>query len=309
MRLLFDVGHPAHVHFFKNAIWELQKRGHAVTITARDKDVTLRLLDAYKLPYIVRPTGWRPLNLFRASRFVRKTGEAFKADLYVGTHNPYVAMAAADAGKKCILFTDTPGSRTVNRFSVDKASLVVTPECMAGRFKNQVTYPGYKEMAYLHPKYFTPDSTALARNGLASGEPYSVVRFIGWEAHHDSGVNKTAKDVRAKLLSTLGKAVLSLEGESDGISRPEDLHAVLSHASGCVSEGATLAKEAAVLGVPSAYVSPLASGLPPVTELVKSGRLKIYDNCGAYAGLSSRSGPMEMTDVTAEILKTLEASP
>jgi predicted glycosyltransferase len=308
MKLLFDIGHPAHVHFFKNAIWDLEKRGHTVKITARDKDVTLRLLDAYKLPYIVRPTGWRPLNLFRASRFVRKTGEAFKADLYVGVHNPYVAMAAADAGKKCILFTDTPGSRTVNRFSVDKASLVVTPECMAGRFENQVTYPGYKEMAYLHPKYFTPDSTALARNGLALGEPYTVVRFIGWEAHHDSGVGKTAKDVRAKLLSTLGKAILSLEGESDGISRPEDLHAVLMHASGCVSEGATLAKEAAVLGVPSAYVSPLAAGLPPITALAGAGRLNAYADCGAYNGLPSKSEPMEMGDVTAEIVRVLEAS-
>jgi predicted glycosyltransferase len=309
MKILIDMGHPAHVHFFKNAIWELQKRGHAVTITARDKDVTLRLLDAYKLPYVLRPTGWRPLNLFRASRFVRKAGEKFQADLYVGTHNPYVAMAAKDAGKRCILFTDSPGAKMVNRFSTDKADLVVTPDCLSGMFKNQITYPGYKEMAYLHPKYFTPDLTALKRANLLEGEGYTVVRFIDWGAHHDSSVGCTKANVRAKLLSTLGKAVLSLEGESDGISRPEDLHAVLMHASGCVSEGATLAKEAAVLGVPSAYVSPLANGLPPVTALAGTGRLKTYPDCGAFAGLPSRSEPMEMGDVTAEIIRVLESSP
>ena len=51
MRILFDMGHPAHVHFFKNAIWELEKQGHEVKVTARDKDVTLELLEAYGIPY------------------------------------------------------------------------------------------------------------------------------------------------------------------------------------------------------------------------------------------------------------------
>jgi predicted glycosyltransferase len=36
MKVLIDMGHPAHVHFFKNTIWELEKRGHEVKVTARD---------------------------------------------------------------------------------------------------------------------------------------------------------------------------------------------------------------------------------------------------------------------------------
>jgi len=40
MKILIDMGHPAHVYFFKNTIWELEKRGHQVKVTARDKDVT-----------------------------------------------------------------------------------------------------------------------------------------------------------------------------------------------------------------------------------------------------------------------------
>ncbi len=39
MRILVDIGHPAHVHFFKNFIWEMEKRGHEFIVTARDKDV------------------------------------------------------------------------------------------------------------------------------------------------------------------------------------------------------------------------------------------------------------------------------
>ena len=48
MKILIDIGHPGHVHFFKHAVWELQKRGHEVFFSAREKDVTLLLLEHYK---------------------------------------------------------------------------------------------------------------------------------------------------------------------------------------------------------------------------------------------------------------------
>ena len=51
MKVLVDIGHPAHVHFFKNAIWELESKGHDVQITTRDKEVTLDLLEAYGFKY------------------------------------------------------------------------------------------------------------------------------------------------------------------------------------------------------------------------------------------------------------------
>lgn len=77
MRILIDMGHPAHVHFFKHAIRELESRGHKIKITARDKDVTLQLLDAYGFEYEVRPSGWRPLNLFKATRLLRNANRNF----------------------------------------------------------------------------------------------------------------------------------------------------------------------------------------------------------------------------------------
>ena len=94
MRLLFDMGHPAHVHFFKNAIWELERRGHEVKVTARDKDVTIQLLRNYKFSFDIRPSGWRPLNLFKATKFIKNEAKRFKADKLVGVHNPYIARAA-----------------------------------------------------------------------------------------------------------------------------------------------------------------------------------------------------------------------
>ncbi len=277
MKILIDMGHPAHVHFFRNAIWELERRGHSVTVTARDKDVTLRLLDAYKIPYETRPDGWRPLNLFKAARFVTDAARAFGAERLVGVHNPYVAAAAVKLKKPCILFTDTPGSGFVNRISVGRATRVITPECLAGMFANQVTYPGCKEMAYLHP--FSPDRNVLARHGL-SGR-YHVVRFIGWTAHHDSGVRGLSPEGKASLvkaLSSKGQVVACNENGTEApegcipVHQPEDAHSLLALSSGYIGEGATMAKEAAVLGVPSVYLSPMDT-LPPIIWMERAEAL------------------------------------
>ena len=53
MRLLFDVLHPAHVHFFRYLAETVLNDGGDVLFTARRKEVTVELLDAYGLPYEV----------------------------------------------------------------------------------------------------------------------------------------------------------------------------------------------------------------------------------------------------------------
>jgi len=51
MRILIDMGHPAHVHFFRYAIAELKRRSHDVLVTAQLKNVMSQLLEAYAIPY------------------------------------------------------------------------------------------------------------------------------------------------------------------------------------------------------------------------------------------------------------------
>lgn len=313
MRLLVDMGHPAHVHFFKNAIRELEKRGHEVKITARDKDVTLQLLDAYGMEYEVRPSGWRPLNLLTATRFIKRKASDFKADKLVGVHNPYIARAAVSLKKPCILFTDTPGSNTVNRLSTDKATKVVTPECLAGMFKNQITYQGYKEMAYLHPRLFTPDESVLSKYGISKGEPFFIVRFIEWSAYHDSrmkGIQSNQKIELIKHFSQKGKVIASVEGSvlqpqgSITVTHPTDIHSLLALSSGYIGEGATMAKEAAVLGVPSVYISPF-NNLPPIMKLHKEKRLLAIEKTNineTMKFLVNKHEAMEMFDLTSEIV-------
>ena len=61
MKVLFDLGHPAHVHYFKNLIKLLKKHGHKVLVIARKKDVTQKLLKNYKIPYKSRGEVQKPL--------------------------------------------------------------------------------------------------------------------------------------------------------------------------------------------------------------------------------------------------------
>jgi predicted glycosyltransferase len=44
MKILVDVVHPAHVHFFRHAMEQWRQDGDEVLVTARRKDVTLDLL-------------------------------------------------------------------------------------------------------------------------------------------------------------------------------------------------------------------------------------------------------------------------
>ena len=45
MKILVDINHQAHVHLFRNAIREKEKRGHQVIIPPRAKDITIRFLE------------------------------------------------------------------------------------------------------------------------------------------------------------------------------------------------------------------------------------------------------------------------
>ena len=43
MRVVVDINHPGHVHYFKTFVREMEQRGHVVLITASHKDVAIQL--------------------------------------------------------------------------------------------------------------------------------------------------------------------------------------------------------------------------------------------------------------------------
>ena len=83
MKVLFDMVHPADVHFFRYAIRQLQQRGDKICVTSREKDVTRELLDDFSINHtrISRKGDGaiglflellaRDINLYRVARTFR----------------------------------------------------------------------------------------------------------------------------------------------------------------------------------------------------------------------------------------------
>ena len=51
MKILIDIGHPAHVHLFKNLAYEMKGAGHDILFTCREKEFEINLLEHYELDY------------------------------------------------------------------------------------------------------------------------------------------------------------------------------------------------------------------------------------------------------------------
>src|SRR5262245_41525759 len=102
--ILIDLGHPAHVHLFRNAARDWQAQGHQVLFSALDREMILYLLQTYHLPYRVtykRRPGKLNLMVELALRTLStyRIAHQFKADLFVSFGNPTVGLPARLMGK------------------------------------------------------------------------------------------------------------------------------------------------------------------------------------------------------------------
>lgn len=276
MKLAIDVLHPAHVHFFRNFVGEMGARGHEVLITARDKECTFELLEAYALPYVPisrQATGAAGLArelVVRTGRFWR-LARRFRPDYLLGIMGPTIALAGKALPSRTVIFYDTEMARVTNRFAYPLADVVCTPECYQDRVPGRhVRYPGYHELAYLHPRRFEPDPAVLAAHGLGGEKPLFVVRFVAWAASHDSGetgFSAAGKRRLVELLAARGRVVISSEGPLPADLEPyrsrlpvAAVHHLLAAARLVVGESATMASESAVLGTHAVFVSTTGRG-------------------------------------------------
>lgn len=276
MRLLIDIGHPAHVHFFRNTINILQKNGHQVKITARNKEVTHSLLNHYGLCYEklgLNNKGLlkKAIGMFEMDYKLYKIAREFKPQLLIGIHNPYVAHVAKLIGAKSIIFTDTENVKIASSLTYPLTDTICTPACFKEKLnpEKHVKYNGYKEIAYLHPKYFKPDESVLDSLNLSKTDKFIIVRFISWNANHDIGLKGIGNEQEfIHKLEKYGKILISsekklsknLEKYSIKIS-PEKFHSLLNFSSLYIGEGGTIATEAAILGVPAIHIEANSEGV------------------------------------------------
>ena len=276
MRFVVDILHPAHVHFFRNFISEMRTRDHEFLVTARDKECAIELLDAYKIPHVIisrQAHGLFGLGyefLQRSWRFYRQI-KPFRPDYLLGIMGPTIAVAGRLLPSKTVIFYDTEFARISNWFAYPLADYVCTPECYQGSAGiHQIRYPGYHELAYLHPNRFTPSRTIRDEIGLNQDERLFIMRFVSWEASHDVGEQGLSYDNKLRLveiLSSRGRLFISSEAELPEELKPYRLplpvhrvHHLMAQASLLVGESATMASECAALGVPAVFISKTSRG-------------------------------------------------
>jgi predicted glycosyltransferase len=292
MNVLIDINHPAQVHYFRNLYFALLPQ-HKVYISSKDIPIIARLLSAFDIPFI--SYGKKSSSLLgRATSQVKYDLECLRMlnqldiDIALGSS---VSNVHAALLTKAISIATTDSDLSVLPFSAKFvypfADYLMTPDALAfQKHPKQICYPGYQELAYLHPNRFTPDSSVLADCGLSEGDVFFILRFTAFKAHHDVGMyglSKSQKWELVKLLEPYGKVMITSEVNDPDFKQyavpisPEKMHSLLYYASMLVCDSQTMTTEAAILGTPAFRCNTFAGKLTVIEEVEK-----LYDLAYSY---------------------------
>ena len=282
MKILFDINHPKDVNVFRNVIRRLEKNGHEIKIIAGNKENTLDVLSAYGFEYMPKKhyKGLvnKAIGMLKSDYTIYKASKEFKPNIFVSFGSPYAAQVSKMFRKTHISFSDTDTEVvSINLFAIltlPFSEVDYVPAChRINHGSKQKRFNGYYELAYLHPRYFNPDPTVLEKLDLSRDDRYILLRLSALTSHHDIGVHGfdfKSKEELSEFIRELknyghvfitSEIKLSRELEKYKVKiSPNELHSFISFATLYIGEGATMAAEAAVLGVPSIYVSTTRRG-------------------------------------------------
>jgi len=283
MKVIIDIGHPAHVHYFKNLISNLMSEGDSVKVFARNKEMTHMLLKEYGIKFINRGKGknsilGKLLYLIKVDWLILKMSISFKPDIFLGFGSPYAAQVAFLMKKPSIILDDTENAKFGQLFYKFFASSILSPSCFFANFgRKHLKFSSYMELSYLHPNLFQIDESILNDYRLSINEKYTVIRFVSWNANHDyghKGLSIQNKILAVKSFSKFGKVLITSEKELPPELEqyklkinPIHIHQILAGASLFYGESATMASESAVLGTPAVYLDNVGRGYTSEQEI------------------------------------------
>lgn len=285
MNILIDTGHPAHVHYYRNLAQELIKSGHKIIWLLKDIEVAKRLMVYYDFNYYLLPAGkdslvYKIIRQIKCARILLKICMQEKVDLAIGT-SVSIAHVSRISPTKSIIFDDDDDEvqPLITKYVNPYADTLLSPDILKDkrRRKDTMFYPGYHELAYLHPKRYAPNPEVLKDVDLKIGENYFIMRFNVFKAHHDVRVFGLSLDQKLKLIEILkphGKIFITTEREIEPelkdyqlILNPGKIHSLLAFSGIFISDSQTMTSEAAVLGVPSLRCNSFAGRISNLEEM------------------------------------------
>jgi hypothetical protein len=233
-------------------------------------------------------------------------------------------------GIPTVAISDTENDRWGNRLSFRLSTHVLLPTCFdhrtGGAWRNQIHYPGYHELAYLAPRYFADRIEPQGK---------FLLRFVGWGAGHDIGENclsDAQKIALVDLLKPHGSVYISSEMPlPDQIAsygsriHPAEIHGFMKNCNLVIGESATMASEAACMGIPAVFISDTGRGYTTEQDrrygLIRHFRLDQWaDACACAANWATQDLSAEWQrkrrhmlqdkiDVTAWLVDLIENYP
>jgi hypothetical protein len=281
------MGHPAHYHNFKNAIRILREEGNEVLVVARGKDVLFDLLEKEDWPLVKWPARKASGKLAMAANIIAREGKflslarRWKPGILIGT-DLVITHVGKLLGIPSVVVNedDSHAVPLMAKYAFPYATRILAPNCCDQSPANdrKIGYEGYHELAYLHPRYFTPNRDLLPQE-MKDANRYFILRFASLHAHHDAGRKGIDDSLALELidgLKTYGKVFITSERafhESLEPYRipihPSVMHHAMAYADLYIGDSQTMAAEAAVLGIPSIRFNDFVGELSYLEELEK----------------------------------------
>lgn len=275
-RIWIDLDNSPHVPFFAPIVEELKKRGHSVTLTARDAYQVCELADLFRFNYRCIGRHWgkhRILKVFgtclRALQLISIIRRE-RPDLAVahGSRSQTIASVLLRIPSLCIFDYEF-----ANALVLIKPTWLMTPEIIhlnesMRKTHRVLQYPGIKEDVYVPA--FKPDPSIKSRLALDERNLVVVVRPPANEAHYHNPKSDelfaatiellvSTPNVQVILLPRNHRQKVSVQktwpawfaaGKLSIPERPEDGLNLMWYSDLVISGGGTMNREAAALGIP-----------------------------------------------------------
>ena len=282
MKIWYDACTGKHIRYGTAIASRFRKSGHEVIFTTREHPDTVALANVLgENPIVVGK--YDPSSLFsrleESANRVIQFSRLFKdnlPDIAIAHQSVELCRAAFGFGIPIVLTADTPYANSVNRLTIPFADRLVVSESIPGRIlrnycaRNIVRFKGVDEAAWI--KGFTPSRTAVLK------KPLIIVRETENKAAYAAQKNDLTGEIIRKL-KPLGNVFViqryNKTGKEFGLRQKLlDSATLVADADLVVSAGGTIAREAALQGIPSIVISEL--GKTYVNEYLASKGFPLF---------------------------------
>ncbi len=283
MNVWIDIIHTPQLNFYRPLISKLSERGHMVYVTVLDRGrlAAITKKELHGLTGVeVKVIGKRRMsrlsvileaNIFRVPLlFFWLIGKHIDVSISNGFHNDLLSHVFRFPAYN---FGDDPAAAAnapIVKYSTKSYSLLGISSNERFLRPGDNLLPVLKEWAYLSPLYLTPKMDVLNEYGLTP-KSYILLREVSVSSMNYSEQKPRAILAIRDLIPGDMKVLLSLEEKKNKKMYPDnwalinepvsDFQSLIYYSAGLISSGDSMAREAALMGVPSFYLG-VRSNMP-----------------------------------------------